>query len=116
MDDTIAALMEVPTLLTRGSDIARAGAQSIAAKREHPADNAFRSPTWVVLLPVSVAYTGGAPEQPVERLIALQSAIAKVVHLAALVARFRPTFLTNRFVTGRGARTAFPQTGVADGQ
>ena len=116
MDDTIAAMMEVPKLLTRGSDVARAEAQSIAAKRERRTDGAYQSPTWVVLLPVSVAYTGGGLEQHVERLMTLQSAIAKAVHLATLVARFRPRLLTYRFVTKWVARTAFPRTGVADGK
>lgn len=115
MDDTIAAMMEVPRPLTRGSDVARAEAQSKAAKRERRTDGAYRSPTWVVLLPVSVAYTGGGLEQPVERLMALQAAIAKAVHLATLMVRFRP-MLRNRFVARQVARTAFPQTGVADGQ
>jgi hypothetical protein len=116
MDDTIAAMMEVPKLLTRGSDVARAETQFKAAKWEHRADGAYRSPTWVVLLPVSVAYTGGGLEQPVERLMTLQSVIAKAVHLATLVSRFRPSLLTNRFVTRRVARSVFPRTGVADGQ
>jgi hypothetical protein len=101
MDDTIAAMMEVSSLITRRSDAARAEAQSIASGRERRTDDAYKSPTWVVLLPVSVAYTGGGLEQPVERLMTLQSAIAKAVHLATLVARFRPRFLPNRLVTSR---------------
>jgi len=48
----------------------------------------FGVPTWVSLLPVSVA-TFGSPEQPVERLMALQSALAKAVHLVTSVGRFR---------------------------
>ena len=96
MDDTIAAMMEVPRPLTRGSDVARAEAQSKAAKRERRTDGAYRSATWVVL-------------------VALLAAIAKAVHLATLMVRFRP-MLRNRFVARQVARTAFPQTGVADGQ
>ena len=51
-------------------------------------DSKFGVPTWVSLLPVSVA-TFGSPEQPVERLMALQSALAKAVHLVTSVGRFR---------------------------
>ena len=42
-------------------------------------EGAFSAPTWVALLPVSVVALGSA-EQPVERLLMLQSAIAKGVH------------------------------------
>ena len=101
MDDTIATMMEIPRLITRGSDVARTEAQSIAAKRERRTDGAYKSPTWLVLLPVSVAYTGGGLEEPVERLMTLQSTIAKAVHLVTLVARFRPRFLPNRLVMRR---------------
>jgi hypothetical protein len=116
MDDTISAMMGAQKPITHEPDVARAEAQSIAAKRERRTEGAYRNPTWVVLLPVSVAYTGGGLEEPVERLMTLQSAIAKAVHLATLVARFRPGLLTKRFVARPVARTAFPQTGVADGQ
>jgi hypothetical protein len=101
MDDTIAAMMGVQRLITRGSDVARADAHSIAANRERRTDGAYSCPTWVVLLPVSVAYTGGGLEQPVERLMTLQSAIAKAVHLVTLLARMRPRFLPKRLVTRR---------------
>ena len=101
MDDTISAMPAVQRLINRESDVGRAEAKSIAAKRERRTDGAYKSPIWVVLLPVSVAYTGGGLEQPVEQLITLQSAIAKAVHLVTLVARFRPRFLTNRLVTRR---------------
>jgi hypothetical protein len=98
MDDTISAMMDVARLITRGSDVPRAEAQRIAAERRRRVDRVYESPTWVVLLPVSVAYTGGL-EQPVERLVTLQAAIAKAVHLvtvfvAQLRSRFRPSCLS----------------------
>jgi hypothetical protein len=88
MNDIIATITPVPGLIARGSDLARAEAQPLAAGHERRADDAYKSPNWVVLLPVAVACTGG-PEQPVERLMSLQSMIAKAVHLVTLVARFR---------------------------
>jgi hypothetical protein len=53
-------------------------------------ETAPSTPVWSALLPVSVVALGSA-EQPVERLLTLQSAIAKGVHLATVVARLRPT-------------------------
>ncbi len=50
-------------------------------------DGAFRA-SWAALFPVSIIAIGAA-EQPVERLLALQSAIAKAVHMATLVGRLR---------------------------
>lgn len=50
---------------------------------------AFSAPTWVALLPVSVIAVGSA-EQPIERLLALQSVIAKGVHMATAVGQRRP--------------------------
>jgi len=88
MNDFIATMTAVAGLVTRGSDLARAEARPIAAQRERRSDDAYESPNWVVLLPVAVAWTGG-PEQPVERLMSLQSAIAKAVHLVTLLAHIR---------------------------
>jgi hypothetical protein len=45
-------------------------------------------PASIALLPVSVA-TFGSPEQPVERLLGLQSAIARGVHALASLGQFR---------------------------
>ena len=88
MNDIIATMTAVPGLLARGSDLARAEARPLAAEHERRADDAYKSPNWVVLLPVAVAWTGG-PEQPVDRLVSLQSMIAKAVHLVTLVAQLR---------------------------
>ena len=99
MNDIIATMTAVSGLIARGSDRARAEAKSIAAERERRTDDAYKSPTWVVLLPVSVAYTGGGQEEPFEQLMTLQSAIAKAVHLATLVTQLRFRVLPNRRVT-----------------
>jgi hypothetical protein len=95
MNDIIATMTAVAGLVTRGSDLARAEAQHLAAERERRTDDAYQSPNWVVLLPVAVACTGG-PEQPVERLMTLQSAIAKAVHLVTLLAQLRFGVFPNR--------------------
>lgn len=94
MNDITTTMTAVAGLITRGSDIARAEAQSIAAERERRTDDAYKSPTWVVLLPVSVAYTGGGQEEPFEGLMSLQSAIAKAVHWATLVPQLCFRFLS----------------------
>jgi len=49
----------------------------------------FGAPTWVPLLPPSIVAVGSA-DQPIERLLTLQSAIAKAVHMVTLVGRLRP--------------------------
>ncbi len=49
---------------------------------------AFSAPASVALLPVSVVAFGSA-EQPIDRLMALQSAVAKGVDLAWAVGRLR---------------------------
>jgi hypothetical protein len=99
MNDIIATMTAVSGLIARGSDLARVEARSIAAERERRTDDAYKSPTWVVLLPVSVAYTGGGQEEPFEQLMTLQSAIAKAVHLATLVTQLRFRVFPNRRVT-----------------
>ena len=45
-------------------------------------------PASIVLLPASVA-AFGSPEQPVERILGLQSAIARGVHALASIGQFR---------------------------
>jgi hypothetical protein len=61
-----------------------------SGQADHPySDATFGAPTWAPLLPPSIVAVGGA-DQPVERLLALQSAIAKAVHLVTLVGRLRP--------------------------
>jgi len=51
--------------------------------------SAHGAPAWIPLLPASIVAVG-RPEQPVERLLTLQSAIARGVHLATVVGRRRP--------------------------
>ena len=45
-------------------------------------------PAWTALVPASIVAVGGA-EQPVERLLPLQSAIARIAHAAATLGGFR---------------------------
>jgi len=52
-------------------------------------DATFGAPTWVPLLPPSIVAVGSA-DQPIERLLTLQSAIAKAVDMVTLVGRLRP--------------------------
>ena len=99
MNDIIATMTAVSGLITRGSDSARAETKSIATERKRRTDDAYKNATWVVLLPVSVAYTGGGQEEPFERLMTLQSAIAKAVHLATLVTQLRFRVFRNHRVT-----------------
>jgi hypothetical protein len=47
-----------------------------------------RSPVWFPLVPASIVAVGN-PEQPVGRLLTLQSAIARGVHLATSLDRLR---------------------------
>jgi len=60
----------------------------------------FGAPTWVPLLPPSIVAVGGA-DQPIERLLTLQSAVAKAVHLVTLVGRLRPRLHPNGLLTVR---------------
>ncbi len=48
----------------------------------------FGAPTWAPLLPPSIVAVGSA-DQPLERLLTLQSAIAKAVHTVTAVGRLR---------------------------
>ncbi len=58
------------------------------------------APTWAPLLPPSIVAVGGA-DQPVERLLTLQAAIAKAVHMVTLVGRLRPRLHLNGLPTVR---------------
>ena len=49
----------------------------------------FGAPTWAPLLPPSIVAVGSA-DQPLERLLTLQSVIANAVHKVTLVGRLRP--------------------------
>lgn len=60
----------------------------------------FGAPTWAPLLPPTIVAVGGA-DQPVERLLTLQSAIAKAVHMVTLVGRRRPRLHLNGLLTVR---------------
>jgi alkanesulfonate monooxygenase SsuD/methylene tetrahydromethanopterin reductase-like flavin-dependent oxidoreductase (luciferase family) len=64
-------------------------------ERDRPCDTemvtsrgAVLVPASIALLPVSVVAVG-SPEQPVDRLMALQSATARGVHMVTQVARIR---------------------------
>ena len=50
---------------------------------------------WLPLLPISIVAVGG-PEQPLEKLLTLQSAIAQAVRFVTVVAHLRPTLRLNR--------------------
>ncbi len=52
------------------------------------------TPAWILLLPASIVAVG-APEQPLERLLTLQSAIGRAVRLATVVGRLRPKLRLN---------------------
>ena len=61
--------------------------------RPHDAESAnssgvFGAPAFLALLPVSVVALGSA-KQPIDRLMALQSAVARGVHLVAQAGRIR---------------------------
>ena len=60
----------------------------------------FGAPTWATLLPPSIVAVCGA-DQPVERLLTLQSAIARAVHMVTLVGRLRPRLHLNGLRTVR---------------
>jgi hypothetical protein len=51
-------------------------------------ERAFCAPAWIALLPVSVVALGSA-RQPIERLLGLQSAIAKGVYMVTAVRQIR---------------------------
>ena len=69
----------------------------------------FGAPTWAPLLPPSIVAVGGA-DQPVERLLTLQSAVAKAVHLVTLAGRFRPRLRLNGLLTVRFRQQAGEST------
>lgn len=79
--------LDVSALVTRGSDPARSEAGRVASERRRRADEEMRSVVdQAALFPVSIIAEGGV-EQPVERLVALQSAIARAVHLVTCLWR-----------------------------
>jgi hypothetical protein len=89
MNDVFDVMVDVSALVTRGSDLARTEARRVAAERERRADEQVRRlADQTALLPASIVAVGG-PEQPVERLTTLQSAIAKAVHIASGFGHFR---------------------------
>ena len=55
---------------------------------------ALGTPAWSPLLPASIVAVG-TPDQPLERLLTLQSAIGRAVHLATIVGRLRPKLRLN---------------------
>jgi hypothetical protein len=55
---------------------------------------ALMAPAWIPLLPASIVAVGN-PEQPLEQLLTLQSAIARLVHLVTVAGRLRPKLRLN---------------------
>jgi hypothetical protein len=51
-------------------------------------ETALSPPRWMILHPVSIIAPGN-PEQAVERLLTLQSAISRMVHLATTLGQLR---------------------------
>jgi hypothetical protein len=100
MDDTIAAMMDVARLITHGSDVARAEARRLATKRRCRVDETCQAADYAGLIPISVVAVGSA-EQPVERLVTLQSATAKAVHLLTIAAQLPLRFLRTYFPPDR---------------
>ena len=89
VNDVFDVMLDVSALVTRGSDLARTEARRVTAEHECRADEqARRLAGQVALLPASIVAVGG-PDQPVERLMTLQSAIARAVHLVTVVSRLR---------------------------
>jgi hypothetical protein len=89
MNDVADVILDCSTLVTRGSDLARTEARRVVVERERRADEqARRLADQTALLPASIAAVGG-PEQPIERLMMLQSAIARAVHMASGLGQFR---------------------------
>jgi hypothetical protein len=86
MNDVVDVMLDCPALVTRGSDLARTEARR---ERERRADErARRLADQTALLPASIVAVG-EPEQPVERLMTLQSAIARAVQMASGLGEFR---------------------------
>jgi hypothetical protein len=89
LNDVFDVMLDVSALVTRGSDLARTEARRVVAERERRADEqARRLAHQTALLPASTVAVG-MPKQPVERLLTLQSAIARAVHLVTVVPRLR---------------------------
>src|SRR5262245_23102239 len=72
----------------KAGDQAMQGNESRPGRSEPTKMGTFQPPDWVALLPASVVAVGAA-EQPVERLLTLQSAIARAVHIVTAVGRLR---------------------------
>ena len=89
MNDVADVTLDCSTLVTRGSDLARTEARRVVPERERRADEqARRLVDQTALLPASIVAVGG-PEQPVERLMTLQSAITGAIHMASGLGRFQ---------------------------
>ena len=108
LNDVFDVMLDVSALVTRGSDLARTEARRVVAERERRADEqARRLADQTALLPASIVAVG-VPEQPVERLLTLQSAIARAVHLVTVVPRLRLRLPFNgllRIRPGSGTRS-----------
>jgi hypothetical protein len=87
MNDVVDVMLDVSALVTRGSDLGRSEAGRAAAERRRRADeDTRRIVDQAALFPVSII-AGAGVEQPVERLLTLQCAIARAVHLATCLWR-----------------------------
>ena len=101
MNDVADVMLDCSMLVTRGSDLARTEAQRVVAERERRADEQVRHlADQTALLPASIVAVGG-PEQPVERLVTLQSAVARAVHMASGLRQFRIRLLRGHLLRFR---------------
>jgi hypothetical protein len=72
------------------------------------------TPSWAALVPASVVALGDA-EQPVERLLPLQSAISQAVHLVTAIGQWRPRLRLSSLPNLR-LRQAAPAQAIPHGQ
>ena len=85
MNDFYRVMLDVSALVTHGSDFTR---RIAAESKRRAAEPALRFAEEAALHPVAIVAVGGA-QQPVGRLMALQSAIARAVHMAAALPQLR---------------------------
>lgn len=110
MNGFLSIMSDVASVATGGTEAERAEARRIRTEWEHKA--AARTPG-AALHPAAIIAVGNA-EPPVERLIGLQCAVAKVVQLVASLPRWgwgRAASTTQRRMSsplprGRSARSA----------
>lgn len=86
MDPIFRVMVDVAGLVTRGSDAARMEMRRMAVERERRAEGNAHGPA---LHPTAILAVGDT-EPPVERLMGLQSALAKAVQFAVAAGKVRP--------------------------